>query len=446
MESATRGIFLCPECGAAAVADRSGSATCSSCEAHFQIPEETKSRTTPILPRGLSRGSGASGGGMVRRNIAPSKTLDGGSFGKTAPSEVPREKETSPREEGVVAGESEREFIPAQPSGDGEAPMPERRRRKKKRDRPKLSFRAILLLGVAWLGLVGLVFFVVMTLKRQFGQGDELSRSLEERLSGEEKAFFRAEYPAVQRTLIGFLQSDTPELKSDVSLNVPQLGRMMRRHYVDNSDEVYPVRMKREPLFWNVAFEESPGFVEVVFDGGGRDQIEAVFVKEDDGWLLDWEHFVRYSTQNWTLFHRRVGNDEEGIFRVYVEKVSESQQEEAPWVKIRFYGPYYDERRRKVEVSPVIMIEADDPLSGPVDHLFADRSGDSAGFSKLWTRDPKELRRVTVKLAWHEDPITGEDRLVLKEVLSHHWRTRSPLADSRPASPSNKSKEEETNE
>lgn len=378
---------------------------------------------------------------MVRRNVAPGNGLEGKNFKKIADKESPLNEPFT-----ETSGEVKEATSPAGRAEQGEAPPLERRRRKKKRSRPKFSVRTILLMIGAWLGVVSLIFFVVMKLKSQLGRRDELSMTLEERLSGEEKAFFRTEYPAIQRQFSSFLQSDTPELKSDFSLTVPQLGRMMRRYYIDNSDEVYPMTMKKEPLFWNVVFEESPGFVEVIFDGGGRDLMEAVFVKEEDDWLLDWEHFVRYSSQNWTLFHRRAGNDEEGIFRVYAEKVSESQQKESPWVKIRLYGPYSDERRRKVEVSQVIMIEGDDPLSAPLNYLFSDRAGESDGFSKLWTRDPKELRRVTVRLAWNEDSVTGEDRLVLKEILSHHWRTKTSLVESKPATPANRAKEAATDE
>lgn len=423
MDSAARGIFLCPKCGAAAVSSTVGTATCSSCSTEFETPKEQQTvRPNKPLPSSPAKG----GAGMVRRNITLGKSLDGLGFARTE-EQPPFESRLEPKSrelEGAAVGPT---VSGGEPPSDG--PPMERRRRKKKRSRPAFSVRAIILMSVAWIGIVGLIFFVVIKFQQQLGGGDELSKTLEQRLSGEEKAFFRAEYPAIQKQLVAFLRSDTPELKTDYSLKIPRLGRMMRRYYIDQSDETFPPTMQKAPLFWNVAFEESPGFVEVVFDAGGKDFIEAVFVKEDNDWLLDWEHFVRYSTQNWTLFHRRAGNDQEGTFRVYVEKVSESQQKEAPWVKIRLYGAHTEERRRKTEASEVIMIEGDDPLARKVDHLFIDRDGESAGFSKLWKRDPKELRRATLKLAWVSDAATGEDSLVLKEILSHHWRTGSALLE-----------------
>lgn len=393
-----RGIFICPECGGPSAATGDGSASCSQCYAAFALPEQATQKLksqVSVLPKNSSAGA-------IQRNIALKPKGGGEQFGTV-------EKVPEP----VLANSN---------TEQAKSERGERRKRLKKRSRPPTKI--YLMWIVLWLGAVTLVLFVVSNLQKQFSANNKKALTVEERLTGEEKEFFQSEYPQIVREFRSFLESRTASQMSEYTLKTHQLDRKMTRHFKENSRRFNISDMRPSPTFWNVAFEESPGFVEVVWDGGSAGSIEAVFVKVDDTWVIDWEQFVRYSSESWTVFHQRIGGEKKGVFRVYVEKVSEGQSSDfSQWIKVRILPPYANGERRRKEASAPILVENTDGLVADFEHLFADREGQSEGYSELWQRDPEDLRRALVELEWAEDPVTGEERMVIRKLLAEHWRS-----------------------
>ena len=151
--------------------------------------------------------------------------------------------------------------------------------------------------------------------------------------------------------------------------------------------------------------------------------MEGVFVKTEEKWVLDWEQFVRYSSESWTLFHQRIGTSSKGIFRVYVEEIASGEGASfKPWIKIQIFPPFREQNRREREASEVLVLDENNPLTDKIIRVFSDKSSRSKGFSEVWKRDPRGLRRVTLELEWVEDTVLGGDKMVVKDVLADHWR------------------------
>lgn len=372
-----------------------GYATCSECENQFSLPEEASKRVKKgVVNLGQPKTS------AIQRNIVSQTKNTGSEFGKVEKIPEPFTSNTK-IEEKVHRGE--------------------RRKRLKKRNKatPKVVLRWLFL----WLATVGIILFVISRFQIYSAGVAKGALTIEERLVGEEREFYKTEYPKIERTFRDFLGRRSVNQMSELVLDTDQVERKMARHFRENVRRTVSEGLKPSPVFWNVAFEESPGFVEVAWDGGVDGFFEGVFVKVGQSWKIDWEHYERYSSESWTVFNQQIGGLNKGLFRVYIEKVSEGEGEDFQrWMKVRIIPPYSDEERGKLEASDPIMLEGDDELSLKISRLFIERSGQSEGYSQLWERDSRKLRRATVELEWVEDSVTGEERMVIKDVLAEHWR------------------------
>ena len=397
MDSDVQGIFICPSCDGVSALTEDGDALCGECGNRFSVsvPKVTLKKVALKASDALLPASQ----GVIQRNVPL----------KQASAQDYKSADKSPE--------------PIIPKADFEDLHTNKKRRRKVRKKSKTPTSVYLKWFFVWLGVVGLILVVISYVQDGVGSGGAGKLSVVGRLEGEEKEFYEREYPRIRASFQGYFRTKTATQKAESALGTKQLERKMRSHYTDSSPRLPNAGLQADPVFWNVAYEESPGFVEVVWDGQGEEDFEGVFIKVNDTWMLDWEHYVRFSTERWTLFQQQIGSAREGVYRVFVEKIRESGDTAVrPWIKIRLLPPYEEESRRKLEASAPIMIESDNALMGKIERLLVDRSGESEGFSKLWKRDSDELHRATLALSWKLNEKTGEDEIIINDVLSGHWR------------------------
>ena len=379
-----------------------GNAICSDCSNAFPLPGKAAQKIPlPAAPPAPKPSSGAIQRNIVLKSKAPIAAQELGHSEKS--------EESLP----LVARSN---------FEDLQKKQGQRRRKLKKRNKipPKVYAKWLAI----WLLAVGIILLVVTQIQTYLNGGDEAALNIEDRLEGEELEFYQREYPQISAQFSEFAKARTASEMAEHTRNSNQLARKMTRYFRENRPRRPTSGLKGNPAFWNVAFEESPGFVEVVWDGKDKGMFEGVFVKMGNKWLLDWEHFVRYSSESWSLFHDQIGAQRSGIFRVYVEQISEGEGEDfEPWMEVRFSPPVVDAQLRNLEQSEVIRLEGEGGLFTEFSSVFADLSGRSEGFSQLWKRDSRELRRVTVELEWQTDLVTGEERMVIKRLLAKNWRT-----------------------
>ena len=414
MNEQARSIFLCPDCGGLSAATGEGRATCQDCQKEFPVPDEV---VRTLAPRAIKARPD-----VIQRNVVPKNKDLVGAF-KTV------------------------EKIPQQPAEYAELEELQKeggtRRRRKLKKRSKPSPKVYLGWLLLWSMTVAIILFVVSRLQQEFGDTPKDAMTIEERLVGEEKEFYRTEYPRIFKNFRRFLVARSQSEMAEMVLSTSQVERKMSRHLKGNSIRRAVTGLKPNPVFWNVAFEETPGFVEVVWDGGQSGSFEGVFIKVGDEWRIDWEQFARYDSENWTLFRQNLSSQKSGLFRVYLQKISEGANAEfEPWLKVRILPSYEDERRRDLEASEPILLEGDGQIATAISNLFLDKSGQSKGYSELWKREDDDLRRALLRLEWETDAVTGEENLVIQEVLASHWRSLDFEAGERDDSESRESEEE----
>lgn len=381
---------------------------CSECEKRFAIPSQAQ----------------AQGQAQAKIQVAPRPS----GLSKTKAGSIQRNVSLGSKEVIAPARSVEAPPQPVQPKRDVEdlqkkrKSKGERRKKLKKRSSPPAK-RYLKWIG-AWIVTVAVVLLVVVKLQEAFAVNTGNLATIEQQLVGEERLFYEREYPGIRKKIMGFLAVKTVDQMAEFALDTNQLERRMTKHYKENSFRHSNLKIDPDPVYWNVAYEESPGFVEVVWEAPGSEFLEAVFVKKDKEWYLDWDHFVRYSSMNWTYFRQRVGSETIGKFRVYIEEVSSGEGSNfKPWVKVKLYPPYRERERREREESQTILLSENDPVTAKVIELFSQRSGQSKGYSELWERDQRKLRRASLELEWIEDKVSGGETLAIKDVLAGHWRS-----------------------
>ena len=400
MNDKPREVFLCPDCGGPSTAAGDGNAICSDCRNEFPLHSKVTQKIPAAVP--IPAAAKASGGAIQRNIVLKSK----------GSSDAPDLAQKETTQDPVLARSNFEELKKKHGA---------RRRRLKKRN--KIPPRVYAKWLVIWLIAVGAILFAVTQVQEHLSGADEEALNIGERLGGEEREFYIREYPQISTQFRDFARARTASEMAEFTRKSDQLALKMGHYFRDHSPRRPSSGLKENPVFWNVAYEERPGFVEVVWDGKEKGMFEGVFVKKGNEWLLDWEQFVRYSSENWTLFHDRTGGQRRGVFRVYVEKVSEGEGDDFdPWMKVKFSPPEVDSQRRKLEQSEEIELIGEGGLLSAFSSLFADLSGRSEGFSQLWKRDPRGLRRAIVELEWEEDPVSGKERMVIKRLLAKNWR------------------------
>lgn len=414
MSKGSPGVFQCPSCEGVAVGQGDGTALCGGCNFRFALPKEAQESAEAAESSGKPPAKSAA-------KAPGSATLPVAAVGLV-------ERNINLR---AVAG-FEKSGDGAKPKGEPQEPLAARsyeevavthRPNRQKKKRPIKKKRNYLKIISLWLLTVTVVGGIALWVNEVTSERAKAIQPVVDNLSGDKRAFFLKEYPGIGRQMQGFIQATSSEERESFVLQTPKVSRRMASYYRENAPSLPPSLTLPSPTFWNVAFNESPGFVEVGWDFGFGKGVEALFVKVNDQWRLDWEHYIRWNTENWALFRQNLSDDSEGTFRLFVEKIDEGENSENPWTKIRFYEPLSDETKRAASVSPIIKIEGDNEFSTAILETFVDRSVESEGFSRLWQRDPIHLRRMTVQLAWETDSETSQEMLVVKGILAQHWRT-----------------------
>ena len=261
-----------------------GDTACTDCSHRFPIPSQVQKKNAPQPVRIAKKNTGG-----VQRNISLPTKFNSASARQIEPKMAP------------VPSNSKNLHLPQ----ENEEP----RRRRSKSSKSSKSSRSkpkrYLVWGIVWLCTVAAVFFVVFFVQNRFLEKPRGSSQVS-RLVGVEKKFYEREYPEIRERFQDFLAVKTVDQMPDFAFDSGQLHRKIARFFQESTLRYPRTRLDSEPVFWNVAFEENPGFVEVVWDVPDSPSLECVFVKTKDNWLLDWEHFVPVSYTHLTLPTKRI--------------------------------------------------------------------------------------------------------------------------------------------
>lgn len=399
MKEQARGVFLCPDCGTPSTVIEDGRVACQECKKYFAIPERVVRRVVPPAAKVST--------GVVQRNIPTSQ------------------KAITPRlQKSQLKSASPIKARPAVKNMVETPPSEVEHHRKNFKKREKSSRKTYLTWFLFWFFLVAIIFGMISFVKYKEDAVSTLSTTMEERLQGKEKDFYRREFPKIHKTFESYLTSRSPSDISNFTLKVTHLERKINRYAKENRFRRLSSGLSKDPVFWNVAFEETPGFVEIIWGDGSAGPFEAVFSKVGDRWKLDWEQHVRYSEPSWVVFSQRISNINSGVFRVFIEKISDDEDgDEGPWLRVRLVPPYQDVSRQASEASEPILLDKNGEIAARIEQMFIDRLSQSAGYSEFWQRDDSKYCRVLVRLKWEANRKTGKSEIVIQEILADNWRT-----------------------
>jgi hypothetical protein len=146
---------------------------------------------------------------------------------------------------------------------------------------------------------------------------------------------------------------------------------------------------------------------------------DAVFIKENDEWRLDWEHYARYSDHPWALFLAGNG-EEEGEFRLLArERLPEERKSEAT-ISMVLYAPRFGYANDTGFQSPEFLVRRETRNGKLLEAAFKlERGGGRVFDVNLPGINPEGLIRVRLKIRRFE--VEGERRFEIKDVIACHW-------------------------
>lgn len=297
----------------------------------------------------------------------------------------------------------------------------ERRRRRKGRRQKTLRERFLML--IIWLGCLALVLLTVRAVKRAFKRFGQTDSGFVTLMSPEEKAFYFQERATVFNVLASYLQARTVERKSNYVAGSTRVVGMMGPYYERNEMRLPAGALDGEPVFWNLEVEAAPPYLEGVWRDATGQSFEAVFVRDESGWKIDWPHFRRLSDEDWIYFRQRFSKITESNFRLWVEIQDQRSGEETEMISFRFLPPDTNASIREREASPYLKVARLSPEGEFLMKLLSSSEEQEEKKFVLSKRDPSDLHRVQVTLAWSVDPLTEENVLLVKEFHADHWRS-----------------------
>jgi hypothetical protein len=158
--------------------------------------------------------------------------------------------------------------------------------------------------------------------------------------------------------------------------------------------------------------------IESLWKLGEDKRIEVVFLEEEGEWKIDWDAYVRASSESWALFLAGRGAGK-GEFRLLARERIGAERLEDEFIGLVLYGTRFGHPGEAVSPSPEIKVERDSPMGRQIEDAFLARKNGVRTFgSRLSDVDPDEMIRLRVRVSRK-----GEDERVFQidELLATHW-------------------------
>ena len=251
---------------------------------------------------------------------------------------------------------------------------------------------------MGWLILVGLIVIIGTRMWSEENKLGQQVRTPLLNLSGldnESAAILEEAMPLCGTAFGGFLMSGTPEERNQyISKPISLAGKMARFYSMNPLLQINPkdVTTAERRLFklpncsavatvWNVA------------DG---QKLDAVFLKEEGEWRLDWEQFVRYCDVPWPLFLAGNGN-ETAEFRLLARLKKGDETAFGSHLNVVFYSARIGYPADPSNPSPEFLVRRDSLEGRLLAAAFrARKAGKSPYDGALANGDPEEMIRVRV--------------------------------------------------
>ena len=236
--------------------------------------------------------------------------------------------------------------------------------------------------------------------------------------SAEDTALINEAGPFCSQALAGFLSASSPEEQNQFVRSPVSTAERMARFYGMNPLTTFDPNSITPT---GSAVVRLPGLqaVETHLTSPDGRRFDAVFVKENDEWRLDWEHYARYSEYPWALFLAGDG-EAEGEFRLLARERLPEERKNEDTISLVLYAPRFGYANDTGFQSPEFLVKRDTRDGRLLEAAFKlERGGKQVFGVTLPNINPEGLIRVRVKIRRFE--ANGERRFEIKNVVACHW-------------------------
>ena len=239
-------------------------------------------------------------------------------------------------------------------------------------------------------------------------------------LADERVAMLNSALPQCYHALAGFLNAGTPEARNQfVADPIGKAGRMAAFYSLNPFPRVDVKRLRRidQELLkvgdeWMIGTRWQEGDDGAIYD--------AVFRRESGVWMLDWDHFSRFSEYPWVLFIAGDG-PEKAEFRLLARKVTGVDVSDRGNSGLRFalHSPLSGKALGKGN-APVFVLDRGSDVGLLLQAAFdANHVGKHLFGYKMEPLGPEGLIRVRVVVKRIESG--GVMRFEVEKVIACHW-------------------------
>jgi hypothetical protein len=246
-----------------------------------------------------------------------------------------------------------------------------------------------------------------------------LEKAAKGTLADEDYAYINRAHDKCLANLSGFLAAGTPEVRNQFVRTPLDTARRMARFYQTNPFGNFDVSSIRGTGSGVIHLKDGRKLVETRWAVADGRSFDAVFFKEHDDWLLDWEEFVRFSEHPWLLFLAESGEGE-GEFRLFARERLAGQREEGGDLLIALHAPRFGYPGEASETSTEFSVDQHSQSGRLLLQAFETRKGGGRVYgSSLPNQDPEGMIRVRVKVR-RADGNPGRT-FTIDEVKACHW-------------------------
>jgi len=236
--------------------------------------------------------------------------------------------------------------------------------------------------------------------------------------SAEDVELLREAAPFCNETLSGFLNAGTPEQRNQfVSSPITTVVRMSRYYSMNPFGEIDPATISLTGS--SVVHLPEGNAIETQLSSTNGQLLDVLFVRDDEDWKIDWDHFARYSDAPWALFLAESGEGE-GEFRLLARERLADERKEEDSMSLVLYAPRFGYTGDTGFQSPEFLVKRDSRNGRLLEAAFElERTGKRAFGVKLPSIDPEGLIRVRVKIRRTESELRR--KFEITDVIACHW-------------------------
>lgn len=289
--------------------------------------------------------------------------------------------------------------------------------KKTARRKPRGGSR-VLKFVVGWLLLLLVLVVINRMIWTESDEGNVAPSTRDNSASAADAAFLINATPLFSQTLQGFMQAETPGEQNQFVVNANTVSaRMLRFQGMNSLAKIDPAAVTMTDSA--VVHLQQGKAIAANWSSTDGHRFDTIFFEENGQWLLDWDHYVRYSDYPWSLFLAGSGT-ETGEFRLLARERLAEVRKNATTISLTFHNPLFGRAGQTGSPSPEFLVSRDSENGRLLTKAFQMRRNAKRPFgATLPVIDPEDFIRVRVKIQRVERD--RERSFEILDTIKCHW-------------------------